>query len=72
MLLTGVTVSDTLRTEKTLPQLTKIKSFPSTIFIDKQGKVAKIHAGFEGPGTGSRYELLKKEFEATIDKLLKK
>jgi thiol-disulfide isomerase/thioredoxin len=71
MLLTGVTVSDTLRTEKTLPQLTKIKSFPSTIFIDKQGKVAKIHAGFEGPGTGVRYELLKKEFEATVERLLK-
>jgi thiol-disulfide isomerase/thioredoxin len=71
MLLTGVTVSDTLRTEKTLPQLTKIKSFPSTIFIDKQGKVAKIHAGFEGPGTGARYELLKKEFEATVESLLK-
>jgi len=71
MLLTGVTVSDTMRTEKTLPQLTKIKSFPSTIFIDKQGKVAKIHAGFEGPGTGSRYELLKKEFEATVENLLK-
>jgi len=70
MLLTGVTVADTLRTEKTLPQLTKIKSFPSTIFIDKKGKVAKIHAGFEGPGTGSRYEVLKKEFEATIEKLL--
>lgn len=72
MLLTGVTVADTLRTEKTLPQLTKIKSFPSTIFIDKKGKVAKIHAGFEGPGTGSRHEVLKKEFEATIDQLLKK
>lgn len=71
MLLTGVTVSDTMRTEKTLPQLTKIKSFPSTIFIDKQGKVAKIHAGFEGPGTGPRYEILKKEFESTIDALLK-
>lgn len=71
MLLTGVTVSDTLRTEKTLPQLTKIKSFPSTIFIDKQGKVAKIHAGFEGPGTGSRYELLKKEFEMLVESLVK-
>lgn len=71
MLLTGVTVSDTLRTEKTLPQLTKIKSFPSTIFIDKQGKVAKIHAGFEGPGTGSRYELLKKEFISVVEDLLR-
>lgn len=72
MLITGVTVSDTLRTEKTLPQLTKIKSFPSTIFIDRKGKVAKIHVGFEGPGTGSRHEALKKEFEQTIDDLLKK
>lgn len=72
MLITGVTVSDTLRTEKTLPQLTKIKSFPSTIFIDRKGKVAKIHAGFEGPGTGSRHEALIKEFEQTINDLLKK
>ncbi len=70
MLVTGVTVSDTLRTEKTLPQLTKIKSFPSTIFIGKDGKVAKIHAGFEGPGTGSRYDALKQEFIATVEKLL--
>lgn len=70
LLNTGVTVSDSLRTEKTLPQLTTIKSFPSTIFIDKTGKVAKIHAGFTGPGTGIHYEELKKEFETTINRLL--
>jgi peroxiredoxin len=71
LLNTGVTVSDTLRTEKTLPQLTTIKSFPSTIFIDKKGRVAKIHTGFEGPGTGVHYEELKKEFAATVDRLLR-
>lgn len=70
LLNTGVTVTDSLRTEKTLPQLTQIKSFPSTIFIDKKGRVAKIHAGFEGPGTGIHYEALKKEFEDTINRLL--
>jgi peroxiredoxin len=68
---TGVTVTDSLRTEKTLPQLTEIKSFPSTIFIDKKGKVAKLHAGFEGPGTGEHYDALKKEFAATVDRLLR-
>jgi peroxiredoxin len=68
---TGVTVSDSLRTEKTLPELTQIKSFPSTIFIDKKGRVAKIVAGFEGPGTGIHYAEMKKEFEATVDRLLK-
>lgn len=72
LLNTGVTVTDSLRTEKTLPQLTPIKSFPSTIFLDKQGRVAKLHAGFEGPGTGPHYEALKKEFAETVDKLLKK
>jgi thiol-disulfide isomerase/thioredoxin len=68
---TEVTVSDSLRTEKTLPQLTQIKSFPSTIFLDKKGRVTKLHAGFEGPGTGEHYEALKKEFAATVDELLK-
>lgn len=71
MLVTGVTVSDTLKTEKTLPQLSKIKSYPTTIFIGKDGKVAKIHPGFEGPGSGKRHELLKASFEKTIDELLK-
>ncbi|MES2005268.1 MAG: TlpA disulfide reductase family protein [Bacteroidota bacterium] len=71
LLNTGVTVSDSLRTEKTLPQLTPIKSFPSTIFIDRKGRVAKIKAGFEGPGTGIHYEEMKKEFEETITRLLK-
>ncbi len=71
LLNTGVTVSDSLRTEKTLPQLTQIKSFPSTIFIGKNGKVALIRAGFEGPGTGMHYEALKKDFEETVNRLLK-
>ena len=72
LLNTGVTVLDSLKTEKTLPQLTPIKFFPTTIFIDKKGKVVKIHAGFEGPSTGLRYEAFKKEFEKTIENLLKK
>nr|WP_214447274.1 TlpA disulfide reductase family protein [Flavihumibacter rivuli] len=70
MLITGVTSSDTLRTEKTLPQLTPIKSFPSTIFIGKDGRVKKIHGGFFGPGTGEHYTKYKQEFEETINTLL--
>jgi thiol-disulfide isomerase/thioredoxin len=71
LLNTGVTVGDSLRTEKTLPQFTKIKSFPSTIILDKKGRVAKIKAGFEGPGTGEHYEIMKRQFEETISRLLK-
>lgn len=70
VLVTGVTVSDKLRTEKTLPQLTEIKAFPTSIFIDKKGNVKKIYSGFSGPGTGEHYKAFKKEFEETIQSLL--
>jgi thiol-disulfide isomerase/thioredoxin len=71
MLITPASVSDSLRTEKTLPQLTPIKSFPTTIYLDKKGKVKKIHTGFYGPGTGKYFEEFKKEFNQIIDELLK-
>lgn len=71
MLITGVTVNDSLRTEKTLPQLTPIKVFPTTIFLGKDGRVKKIDTGFYGPGTGIYYEEYKKNFYATITALQK-
>jgi peroxiredoxin len=71
ILVTGVRVSDSLRTEKTLPALTPIKMFPTTLFIGRDGKVKKIHTGFNGPATGLHYEAFKKEFYATVDELLK-
>ena len=52
ILATGVLTSDSLRTEKTLPEIREIVGFPTTIFIDKKGMVRKIHTGFNGPGTG--------------------
>lgn len=70
MLITGVTVNDSLRTQKTLPQLTPIKFFPSSAILDKKGKVRKLDTGFNGPGTGEHYLEYKKDFEATINKLL--
>ncbi len=70
VLVTGVAVTDSMRTEKTLPQITTIKAFPTSLFLDKSGKVRKIHTGFSGPGTGVHYERFKKEFNDTIDALL--
>ena len=71
MLITGVRVGDTLRTEKTLPEITRIKMFPTTLIVGRDGKVKKIETGFMGPGTGAHYEAYKKEFYATVDELLK-
>lgn len=70
MLITGVKASDTLRTQKTLPQLTPIKTFPTTIFIGRDGEVKKIDTGFNGPGTGVHYDEYKKTFNYIIDELL--
>lgn len=71
ILITGVKVSDSLRTEKTLPQVTPIKVFPSSIIIDRSGKVRKFDTGFFGPGTGIHFEEYKREFYATMEELLK-
>jgi thiol-disulfide isomerase/thioredoxin len=55
---------------KSLPQLSRIAGYPTTIFIDKKGKVRKIHTGFSGPGTGKFYDEYIDEFNALINKLL--
>jgi len=70
MLITGVTVGDPDKAAKTLPQLDAIDAFPSTLFLDKHGRVRRITAGFEGPGTGEHYAAFQKDFNDYIDTLL--
>lgn len=70
LLITPATVSDSLRTEKTLPQLTAVKVFPTTLILDKSGKVTEITTDFYGPGTGDYYTRYKAAFEQKIAKLL--
>lgn len=55
-----------------LPALNSFLSFPTTIFIDKNGKVAKIHTGYSGPATGKYYTAFVKDFNDEVDALLKK
>eukprot|EP01041_Mallomonas_annulata_P029350 gene29350-51330_t len=43
--------------------LNQIISFPTAIFLDKNGQIVKIHTGFNGPGTGKIYEEFKLETE---------
>ena len=54
----------------TLPALNKIISFPTTIFIGKDGKVKHIHTGFSGPGTGVYYDQFVQYFNETVNELL--
>lgn len=56
--------------QKSLPMLADFKGFPTTIIIDKKGKVNKIHTGFSGPGTGVHYTEFTAEFEKLTNNLL--
>ena len=47
----------------------EIKSFPTTIVLDGQHKIKKVHTGFYGPGTGSYYQKFTEEFYMLLDKI---
>ncbi len=64
-------INDKTEAGKTLPALNAVLAFPTTIFIDKQGKVRRIHTGFTGAGTGNYYEKFKEDFRDFVNQLLK-
>lgn len=55
---------------KSLPMLNHVMSFPTSIIIDKKGKVRNIHTGFSGPATGDYYLDYVQEFNVLMDELL--
>lgn len=62
--------SDKAIAAEALPMLNHVLAYPTTIFIDRSGKVRKIHTGFSGPGTGGHYQDFVREFNALMDELL--
>ncbi|MFC0604183.1 peroxiredoxin family protein [Winogradskyella pulchriflava] len=71
ILLAQFGTSSKSKAQEKLPMLNHVLSYPTSIFIDKTGKVRKIHTGFNGPATGKKYEEFKTEFEAFVGDLLK-
>ncbi len=68
ILLAGV--NDTEAAAATLPQLRGFTAFPTTIFLGRDGRVRRVHAGFYGPATGGQHERLVGEYEGEIERLL--
>ncbi len=62
--------SSTKSASESLPMLNKVMSFPTSIIIDRKGKVRRIHTGFSGPATGVHYEEFVDDFNQFMKKLL--
>jgi len=50
--------------------LDEVHSFPTTIFIDRQGNVRKVFTGFYGPGTGKDYTTHTESIHSFVDSLI--
>ncbi len=55
---------------KKIPQLVNLNSWPTTVFIGRDGLVKAIHAGFASPASGEFNGELKSEITARIESLL--
>ncbi|WP_323789616.1 TlpA disulfide reductase family protein [Psychroserpens sp.] len=71
ILLAQFGTSDKFKAQEKLPMLNHVLSYPTSIYIDKQGEVRKIHTGFNGPATGEKYDEFKAEFAEFVDALVK-
>ncbi len=63
-------VADKATASKAFPVLDRIRSYPTTIFMDAQGDVRAVYTGFSGPATGNHYQKLRRDFEEHIEALL--
>lgn len=69
VLLAGATAED--KPMDKIPGLKNFISFPTTVFLNRNHEVVKVHAGFTGPSTGKHFREWKKEFNRDVDGLLR-
>jgi thiol-disulfide isomerase/thioredoxin len=53
-----------------LPQLKNFNAWPTTIFLGRDGKVRKVHAGFPSGASGKVYDETKQEITRSVEALL--
>jgi len=58
------------RAAEVLSDLSGIRAYPTTIFVDREGHVQQIHSGFAGPATMEHHEELVRELDAHVAALL--
>ena len=63
-------LSDKAKATASLAVLDRVRSFPTTIFLDKRGAVRGVYQGWSGPATGATHTRLRQRFEQLIEDLL--
>jgi thiol-disulfide isomerase/thioredoxin len=60
---------DSMSIQAVIPQLVKLKAFPTTILLDSSGRIQYVHTGFDGPATGAAFAKQKALFMSKIAEL---
>ena len=63
-------ISDKDEAAATLPMIEEIIAYPTTIFLDRERRIRRVHTGFLGPGTGEYFERWQDEFRTFMNELL--
>ena len=53
-----------------LPMLEKFIAYPTTLYLDRTGRIRKIHTGYDGPATGQAHTRMMAESRQLIEQLL--
>jgi thiol-disulfide isomerase/thioredoxin len=63
-------VNDKERASRAFPAIDRLRAFPTTIFVDGNGRVRAVHSGFSGQATGAEHAALQSEFEGWVQECL--
>jgi hypothetical protein len=53
-----------------VPQVSNLNSFPTTLFVGRDGKLKATHAGFPSPASGSYFKQTRKDITNLVERLL--
>jgi len=67
---TVLLAGDQADVQEKVPQIHNLNSFPTTIFIGRDGLVRSVHAGFAGAVSGVFHSSAKEEITANVERLL--
>lgn len=64
-------LADKEQASRSLPFLDRVRSFPTALLVDSEGRIREVYSGFNGPATGEAYLEQGQRFRERIEGLLK-